>query len=132
MLTNFLSPILMSFDSLTGGKADDDTSCCSIAEKFVVTLPGAFTEDFFSASMFRCCSFNVRQQNEGFPVLLSVLYGENVDAATSRAKIVWLTLSTVVSVAMASTLNSVTVSTTVLALMHLLVVCDVVVFTNFL
>ena len=43
MLTYFLSPILMSLDSRTGGNADDDTSCCSIVEGSVVTLPGDFT-----------------------------------------------------------------------------------------
>ena len=44
MLTYFLSPILMSLDSRTGGNADDDTSCCSIVEGSVVTLPGDFTD----------------------------------------------------------------------------------------
>ena len=43
MLTYFLSPILMSLDSRTGGNADDDTSC-SIVEGSVVTLPGDFTD----------------------------------------------------------------------------------------
>ena len=40
MLTYFLSPILMSLDSRT----DDNTSCCSIVEGSVVTLPGDFTD----------------------------------------------------------------------------------------
>ena len=80
----------------------------------------------------RCCSFNFQPLNEDSPLLQPLSYGEDIDAPTCRAEIVWLTLSTVVSVAMASTLNSVTVATTILALMHLLVVCNVVVFTNFL
>ena len=79
-----------------------------------------------------CCLFNVQPQNEGSSVSWPLLYGEDIDAAACRAEIARLTLSTVVSVTMASALNSVTVAATILALVHLLVVCDVVVFTNFL
>ena len=130
MLINFLSPSLISLDSRTGGKTV--TSCCSLVEVFVVTLPGVFTDDLFSVSIFRCCSFNVRQQNEGCLLLRPVLYGENIDAATCRAEIVWLTLPAVVSVAMTSALYSVTVTAAIFTLVHLLVVGHAVVFMNFL
>ena len=60
------------------------------------------------------------------------LYGEDSDAATCRAEVVWLTLTAVVSMTMTSALNSVTVAATILTLTHLLVVGDAVVFTNFL
>ena len=132
MLIYFLSLILISLDSRTGGKADDDTSCCSFAEGFVITLPGTFTEQSFLSAITWCCLSNIVPTNEGSPVSWSLLYGEDIDAATCGTEIAWLTLTTVISMAMTSALHSVTVAATILALIHLLVVSYIVVFTNFL